>query len=110
MKIKGSIGRRRIGLSGLVAFVALFAAPLVQAQATPGQNPVRAESVHEYIARTRGWSHGQYTSNRSPDRGELQVFRIELVGERPRFIEGGARFEVHFDPQSARVVGERHLD
>lgn len=110
MSSQGSIGRKRKGLSGLLASVALFASVAVLAQATPGQNPVRAESVHEYIARTRGWTHGQYTANRSPDRGPLQVFRIELVGERPRFIEGGVSFELHFDPESARVVGERHLD
>ena len=72
------------------------------------QAPVRPESVREYVERTREWRPRDYLIRRSPDREQVQVYRVEMVGEQPAFIEGGTKFDVFFDTEAQRVVGERH--
>lgn len=88
----------------------LLAWPLAAAHASPNNPPAaRPESVHEYVDRTREWSRGQYRVTRQPDRLPLHVYRVDLLTARPGFVEGGVSFEVYFDHDARRVVGERHI-
>jgi len=94
-------------------FVMVVSAALLTLSSAPSfaqgdRAPVRPESVREYVERTREWQPRDYLIKRSPDREQLQVYRVEMVGEQPAFIEGGTKFDVFFDTEDQRVVGERH--